>query len=188
MELIWNVYREDFNGRKIKPYNIFDHVRFNEDVIDAYRTYSDDFETFSKEVRHSLMYYFWSKCEWEVVLTPWVGKAEDIKIDAFDQVTMNWDAFITYTFNTLKSDDILTPKTNLEIAKDIIRSFFGEARYGIFNTPNWVGDKMDTIYDKKTLLIQICWEYGYFEVFGLTEEEFTKLEQFYENLKEISEE
>jgi len=32
------------------------------------------------------------------------------------------------------------------------------------------------------LTIRICYEWSYFEVFGLTKEEFKELEKYYENL------
>ena len=43
-----------------------------------------------------LKYYFWSKAEWEVIISPWVGgKIEqcEIKIDVYSQVKINWEAF-----------------------------------------------------------------------------------------------
>lgn len=44
------------------------------------------------------MYYFWSKSQYEVLILPWVGKADDIKIDIYDQVMMNWDKFSEYVW------------------------------------------------------------------------------------------
>lgn len=129
MELVWNVFVEDINARKIEVYNIFDHYRFMEDLVDIKKRIGKDegfFPQFAAEVKTSLMYYFWSKCEWEVVITSWPpyvdGKEVDRlydektnmlidygrfvrtdvrletreKIDVFDQVMMNWDQFIDY--------------------------------------------------------------------------------------------
>ena len=42
---------------------------------------------------------------------------------------------------------------------------------------------METIYDKDGLVIDICRDWMYFEVFGLTAEEFNKLEEFYDSIK-----
>lgn len=71
---------------------------------------------------------------------------------------------------------------NLEKAKETIRQFHDFAQCGIFNTRNSVGDEMETIYDDGQISIDICFGYMYFEVFGLTEEEFDKLEAYYEKL------
>jgi hypothetical protein len=72
--------------------------------------------------------------------------------------------------------------TNLEKAKKIIRENFSQAECGIYNTHNVSGDLMGTIYDENGLRIDICVYYGYFEVFGLTDEEFEELERFYNSL------
>lgn len=72
----------------------------------------------------------------------------------------------------------------LEKAKEIIKETHNLAKYGIFNTHNIVGDTMCTIYNQDRLRIDICYYYGYFEVFGLSDEEFHELREFYYDLRE----
>lgn len=74
--------------------------------------------------------------------------------------------------------------SNLEIAKDKIRFFFDIADCGIFNNRSLVGDILETIYDQNGLQIDICYHYSYFEVFGLSKEEFKELRDFYKSLQE----
>ena len=74
--------------------------------------------------------------------------------------------------------------TNLEIAKQVIWDNIGDAECGIFNTRNIAGDPMATLYEKDGLCIDICYEYEYFEVFGLTEEEFGELTKYYREARE----
>ena len=95
--LEWNVYVSNFNSKRIETDNIFEHSGFLDDCKKAARKYSKDREAFLEEVRKSLMYYFWSKCEWEIVITDWptTGKCET-KIDVFDQVRLNWPIFCDY--------------------------------------------------------------------------------------------
>ena len=69
--LCWNVYYGDFNGKEIKVYNIFNHYGFYHDCVKAKKKYKDDKEGFAKEVKGSLHYFFWSKSEWEVIMTHW---------------------------------------------------------------------------------------------------------------------
>jgi hypothetical protein len=116
-ELTWNAYIEDRNSNTIKVFNIFNSFRFISDVIKANNKYKNDFE-FLQEVRSSLMYAFWSKSEYEVIITSWppyIEKEEferltkeDIKyrtwvnlsmgekIDIYNQVMINWEAFKLY--------------------------------------------------------------------------------------------
>lgn len=71
----------------------------------------------------------------------------------------------------------------LEKAKQIIKENFDNAHCGIFDNRNWVGDTMTELYDDGELKIDICYLYSYFEVFGLTDSEFRRLEDFYDSLR-----
>lgn len=44
-----------------------------------------------------------------------------------------------------------------------------------FNTRNWIGDNMETVYDEDGIMVDYCYNYGYIEIFGLTDEEFKDL-------------
>ena len=70
----------------------------------------------------------------------------------------------------------------LDIAKKIIKENYKNANHGIFDTRNIVGDPMITIYKDNNLTIDICYDYAYFEVFGLSKDEFNELEKFYSTL------
>lgn len=69
--LCWNVYVSDFNSGRIKTYNIFQHHGFYDECVKAKKKHKDDKEGFGKDVHGWLTYYFWSKCEWEVILDHW---------------------------------------------------------------------------------------------------------------------
>lgn len=73
-------------------------------------------------------------------------------------------------------------KTKLETAKAIIADLYQLADCGIFSSRNLVGDQMFTVYDEDGLTIDICYYYSYFEVFGLSDEDFAKLKEFYDSL------
>lgn len=98
--LEWNVYVENFNGRKMETFNVFDHGRFLDDCRKNAKKHSKDYDAFCEQLRKDLMYYFWSKCEWEVILGPWIRReaCEEIKIDVYDQVKLNWDIFCNYVW------------------------------------------------------------------------------------------
>lgn len=126
-DLKWYVYHYDVSSNSIKPFNIFDHCSFREDVEKYLKKYNDK-EEFTEKLRSSLMYYFWSRCEYEVIITSfpthittdelnrlncemdsernWVpirfGVDLDVgvKIDIYDQVRNNWDVFVDYVYNS----------------------------------------------------------------------------------------
>ena len=107
--LTWNTFMEDFNKREIVVYNIFKHQSFRDDCKKVVKNFDKtlnttgvfDREAFKEKIRRELMYYFWSKCEYEIILTAWPpnDKFRDSKIDVYDQVMLNFDVFIDYLWD-----------------------------------------------------------------------------------------
>ena len=73
--------------------------------------------------------------------------------------------------------------SNLEKAKEVIKEYYNEAKHGIFDSRNSVGDHMTNIYYEDGLIIDICYDYCYFEVFGLSVEDFDELASYYASLR-----
>ena len=113
--LEWNVFVGGFNSREIEVRNVFNHHGFWNDLVKIAKKYNKarilpddlriqieaekaDKESFAEAVRTSLMYYYWSKCEWEVIIDHWPQRDgwNDRKVDVYEQVSMNWDRFIDY--------------------------------------------------------------------------------------------
>ena len=129
--LVWNVIEHDINGRKIDVFNIFEHGGFAKSLLKIKKE-CKTFEEFAEQVRRNLSYYFWSKSEWEIIVTTWPPhidakelerlnkeREENIKkygqfryeyvnvdigekIDVYDQVMLNWDQFIDYLWRNRK--------------------------------------------------------------------------------------
>lgn len=70
----------------------------------------------------------------------------------------------------------------LEKVKEVIKDNFNDADCGCFSTRNWVGDAIVTIYSGTYFTVDICYNYGYFEIFGASPDEFKKLHDYYESL------
>lgn len=103
--MTWNVFIYNINSHEIEIYNIFNHYNFNEWVKRDLEEFNSKLE-FSKALRSNLMYYFWAKSEWEIILTPWVGgnKEKDaVKIDVYTQVINNFEIFLDYIWNNKKA-------------------------------------------------------------------------------------
>ena len=97
----WYVFFEDSCRQEIGKFNIFEHPSFMNDVKKAYKEHKDNFNAFSEQVKQSLKYYYWSQCEWELVLSDWPksDKIPEEIIDVYDQVVLNWDIFIKYVWD-----------------------------------------------------------------------------------------
>ena len=123
INMIWNVYDHDFNGRKIRIWNVFKHLSFNRDVQELLNE-NLTYEEFSKRLNRIAHYYFWSKAEYEIVITSWAPHInnEEIdrlnaeramresrsyyvnldvrdKVDVYDQLELNWERFVDYVYN-----------------------------------------------------------------------------------------
>lgn len=104
--MTWNVYMGNFNSGRIETYNIFRNAAFREDCQKIVKKYRKTFKadgtfdrkTFAEEIRRELMYYFWSKYEWEVIIDHWPhsDQRHAEKVDVYDQVMLNWDIFLDY--------------------------------------------------------------------------------------------
>lgn len=104
MALEWNVIVHDINQDRIRVYNVFSHSGFVNDIT-KYVKQRKTREEFSELVRKSLMYYFWSKCEWEILIKPLCGSRnnDEEKVDVYWQIMTNWERFIDYLWENRKS-------------------------------------------------------------------------------------
>lgn len=127
-KLVWNVFYEDFNDRKnpIKVINLFEFnwVFLKNGLLYAKKHYANDYIKFADHIRSHLQYEYWSRCEYETIITTWpcmISREEALefkdeldeypdhymynlpvpghKIDVYTQVMMNWDRFIDYVWN-----------------------------------------------------------------------------------------
>lgn len=106
MCLEWNVFYYDINSKKIRVANILDHNGLCKDIEKALHKCKNR-DDFAENVRLSLMYYFWSRSEWETVIHPWIGDDNAaIKVDIYWQVRMNWDRFIDYLWYIPQGHDL----------------------------------------------------------------------------------
>lgn len=78
--LVWFVFAEDGPGNDIVPVNLFEYNWvFLQDLVRIKRKYGKDFVKFADSVRSALMHEYWSRCEYETIITTWpsyVTKAE----------------------------------------------------------------------------------------------------------------
>ena len=99
--LKYNVWIYNINRRKMEVFNVFEHYGFLREIkkiLLEENFLCSSIKDFSEQLKKEAMYYFWSKSEYQVLILPWVGEADDIKIDIYDQVMMNWDKFSEYVW------------------------------------------------------------------------------------------
>lgn len=124
-DIIWNVYWYNFNKETIEKGNIFSlSVKFYEGFEKIRKQIKKhNFEWFNLELRKLAQCCYWSKVEYEVLITdvfalmekeriteiylntneewflPLCNSLETReKIDVFEQLELNWDAFSNYVY------------------------------------------------------------------------------------------
>lgn len=95
----WNVYYHDTNKGTIDVINVFEHLGVERFVRNLCKDKKLTREAFAEELRHELMYHFWSRCEYEVLIKEWCGREAERKVDIYEQLMLNWDRFIDYCWS-----------------------------------------------------------------------------------------
>lgn len=99
VELEWNVFAQDINKQQMRIFNVFNYGKYKQEIIELLN-HKDDYtlEEFREKVKSSTMYYYWGKCEWEILIAPWIGDfdKELVKADVYMQLKMNWNYYIKY--------------------------------------------------------------------------------------------
>ena len=97
----WNVFYYNCNAKRIEIFNIFRHGGFSS-YVKKHLVECKTKEEFAEALKRELLYYFWSKSEYEVIITSWVGgdrEKDATKIDIFQQVMLNFEVFVDYVWN-----------------------------------------------------------------------------------------
>ena len=99
LDLTWNVLIYDFNTLQPKTYNIFDNRDIYEDTIKLLSICTSR-EEFKEEFRKILQCQFWSRCEYEMILSSWPESERDkkYKLDVYEQCMLNFNRLVDYVW------------------------------------------------------------------------------------------
>lgn len=105
MDLTWNVYVRDMNNDDIIMWNVFNHAKFKEDTLKLLLEATSK-EKFSEKLSSTVLYYFWSKYEYEI----WIYRGRDNndarRVDVANQLVLNWDVFVDYLWSKLHYQEV----------------------------------------------------------------------------------
>lgn len=90
----YKVISWDFNSDNIEYYDIMPFL------IDSYKKIKKNkpktFDEIKEFIINESRYRFWSRCEYEVIITGWPKQKREVKIDIFDQIMKNIDVITTH--------------------------------------------------------------------------------------------
>lgn len=86
----FNVINFEFNSGKFEAYDVMPYL------VNCYKTEKKDkrpvtFDEFKEFVKSKSMYMYWSRCEYEVILSDWPNQKTRKKIDIHWQIMNNID-------------------------------------------------------------------------------------------------
>lgn len=103
--MIWNVFLFGHQTGAIEVCNIFNYSDFKAAIEKLLATdLTKDREAFTKKVDEILLYYFWSKSNYEIVLTNCYSHSPSRKVDVYEQITMNLTQFVDYILSFKEED------------------------------------------------------------------------------------
>lgn len=96
----WNVWMWNFNQDRLEKYDVvpqlmrsFKSLKKNERP--------KDIKQFSEFLKSEARYCFMAKCEYEMILHSWPVLKNDQRVDVYDQLMLNWDAFVQAFWNSI---------------------------------------------------------------------------------------
>lgn len=84
----YNVILWDINKREFIPYDIFPYLKH---VWAKDENKPKTFDEFKEWIRKESLYQWWSRCEYEIILSDWPSKTKSKKVDVHYQVMNNID-------------------------------------------------------------------------------------------------
>ena len=116
-EMRWEVKYHNFNRDEIETINI---LRYAEDIIKELKKKSTSKEEFDELLNRVMMWAYWSKCEWEIIITkyddriylsPWGVSRSNHTIDVTDDSSFDWKAFADFHI----SNQIYEDKAKIDV-------------------------------------------------------------------------
>ena len=111
-DMYWYVTLEDINSRQFKQYNV---LQYRESFIKGLKKKVTSKEEFAKKLRSEMMYHFWSRCEYEVILSnedgriimsPWLPcERYDYTLDVTDREDFDWVGFFHKKIESFRRKD-----------------------------------------------------------------------------------
>ena len=102
VKLSWKVLNHDFNSDKIVDYDIFWNGSAEEIAKRIKREKIDSYDKFKESMRTFFMRDFWSRTEYEILVSGLHTRVEPEKIDVWYQLEMNLDNLCEYLNDKLK--------------------------------------------------------------------------------------
>ena len=92
----YNVWIWGFNHDSLEPYDVV--PRFVESIKQYIKPKNlpKTKEALDEILESDARYYFWSKCEYEMIIHGWPKQNNNQKVDVYKQLMLNWSIFLDF--------------------------------------------------------------------------------------------
>ncbi len=105
VNLTWNVLLQDFNAKKIIKYNVLDNDYIIDSIKKAVKKREvSNYKEFKEFIKRKFMAQYWSRAEYEIMVSGLFDTDKPEKIDVWYQIEMNLDNIAEYLITKLKLD------------------------------------------------------------------------------------
>lgn len=93
----------DVNRDNIEYYNVMPYLMdcYKETKKTKRKKTPETFDEIKQFILDEAMYQYWSRCEYEVIVTGWSKHKNEVKIDVFQQIKNNIDVITKHFINQL---------------------------------------------------------------------------------------
>lgn len=97
----FNVLLWDINKRELTTYDVLPYFRRRyKDLKKKDRPCTK--EQWTEFVQSKGMYMYWSRCEYEIIISDWPSKTKEVKIDVWQQIENNLDLVVDILMSEVK--------------------------------------------------------------------------------------
>ena len=98
----FNVIIYNYNAQKFEHYDIMPYlIRVYQET---HKPKPITIEEFKEFIKKESMYQWWSRCEYEIILSDWPCQNHKEKWDIYNQVMMNLDIIANILMENIKND------------------------------------------------------------------------------------
>lgn len=101
-KLEWNVLLHDFNKDEIRNYNIFWEKSPEEIANRIKKNKITTYKEFKESMKRDFMARYWSRAEYEIIVSGFCKNAKEYKIDVWRQIEMNLDRVLEHIIDEMK--------------------------------------------------------------------------------------
>ena len=95
--IIYNINKNVFEPYDVMPYLINEYK-----VKKKKKKQPNTFDEFKRFIEGASMYQYWSRCEYELILTSWPNEDKKEKIDIHKQIMMNINVITNILMDNVK--------------------------------------------------------------------------------------